>query len=65
MLSFSTKINESLNKLLEIDFSVFYREGLYNEHKSGIKKEYVMEEVFPDFIVFPGIWKQRSNVAGT
>ncbi len=47
------KINESLNKLLKIDFSVFYREGLYNEHKSGIKKEYVMEEVFPDFIVFP------------
>lgn len=47
------KINESVNKLLEIDFSAFYREGLYNEHKSPIKKEYIMEEVFPDFIVFP------------
>lgn len=47
------KINEAVNKLLEIDFSAFYREGLYHEHKSPIKKEYIMEEVFPDFIVFP------------
>ncbi len=47
------KVNEAVNKLLEIDFSAFYREGLYHEHKSPIKKEYIMEEVFPDFITFP------------
>ena len=47
------KINESVNKLLGIDFSVFYREGLCNDKALGNKKEYIMEEVFPDFIVFP------------
>lgn len=61
------KINESVNKLLEIDFSVFYREGLCNDQTLGNKKEYIMEEVFPDFIVFPTfgsnaiMWQELSG----
>lgn len=61
------KLNESVNKLLEIDFSVFYREGLCNDQVLGNKKEYIMEEVFPDFIVFPTfgsnaiMWQELSG----
>ena len=47
------KINAVVNKLLQIDYSVFYRESLYIGEEESIKKEYVMEEVFADFILFP------------
>ncbi|MBQ1994192.1 MAG: Crp/Fnr family transcriptional regulator [Lachnospiraceae bacterium] len=61
------KINASVNRLLQIDYSVFYREGLFNEQVEGIKKEYIMEEVFPDFIVYPAfgsnvvMWQELSG----
>ncbi len=47
------RINAAVHRLLQIDYSVFYREGLYTGDGEHIKKEYIMEEVFPDFIIFP------------
>lgn len=47
------RINAAVHRLLQIDYSVFYREGLYKGNAEGIKKEYINEEVFPDFIIFP------------
>lgn len=47
------RINAAVHRLLQIDYSVFYRESLYNGDGENIKKEYIMEEVFPDFIIFP------------
>lgn len=61
------KINAAVKNLLEIDFSVFYRERLFTEKIDIIKKEYIMEEVWPDFIVFPAfgsngiMWQEISN----
>ena len=61
------KINISVNKLLHIDYSAFYRESLYSGELEKFRKEYIMEEVFPDFIVFPtfgsnGImWQELSG----
>ena len=46
-------INAAVHRLLQIDYSAFYREGLYKGEAEGIKKEYIVEEVFPDFILFP------------
>lgn len=46
------RVNAALKKLLSIDFSVFYRERLFVE-EDKFNKEYIMEEVFPDFISFP------------
>lgn len=47
------RINAAVHRLLQIDYSAFYREGLYKGDAEGIKKEYIVEEVFPDFILFP------------
>ncbi len=61
------KINSAVNRLLQIDYSVFYRESLYTGKDEHIKKEYVMEEVFPDFILFPAfgsngvMWQELSG----
>lgn len=46
------KINASVQRLLNIDYSVFYRESLYGEEGPFVK-EYVQEEVFPDIIAMP------------
>ena len=47
------KINAAVQKLLHIDYSVFYRESLYGKEGSPFIKEYIQEEVFPDILVFP------------
>ena len=47
------KINAAVNRLLQIDYSAFYRESLFKSEVEGIKKEYIVEEVYPDFVMFP------------
>ncbi len=60
------KINITIQKLRRIDFSVFYREGLYGKEGPFIK-EYVQEEVYPDVIMMPGygnkgvMWQEISG----
>lgn len=49
----SKEINAAINRLLTVDFSVFYRERLYSDLENGVKKEYIMEQVFPDIILLP------------
>lgn len=46
------KLNAAVQRLLNIDYSVFYRESLYGEEGPFVK-EYVQEEVFPDIIAMP------------
>ena len=48
-----TKINDAVNRILGIDFSLFRRETLYSDVEGGIDREYLMKQVYPDFIVFP------------
>lgn len=61
------KINATVKSLLEIDFSVFYRERLFTEKIDVIKKEYIVEEVMPDVIIFPSfgnngiMWQEISG----
>ena len=47
------KVNSAIRRLIQIDYSLFYRESLYVNEEEGIKKEFIMEEVFPDIILFP------------
>lgn len=51
----SNIINEAVNKILDIDFSAFYREVLYYDEEKGIKKEYIVKQVFPDIILMPTV----------
>ncbi|SFS02738.1 cyclic nucleotide-binding domain-containing protein [Anaeromicropila populeti] len=46
-------INAALNRFLNVDYSIFYRERLYSAPEKGIKKEYIMEQIFPDIILLP------------
>lgn len=61
------KIGACTRKLRQIDYSVFYREVLYVEDDSPIKKEHIMEEVAPDVILMPGcgstgvMWQELSG----
>lgn len=47
------KINESVKKLLKVDYSVFYREVIYSNNDLKIINETVMKNVYPDIILFP------------
>ncbi|MCD7826760.1 MAG: hypothetical protein LUH14_12490 [Clostridiaceae bacterium] len=47
------KINAAVQRILQIDYSVFYRESLYAKEGSSFAKEYIQQEVFPDIVVFP------------
>ncbi|MDD7403265.1 MAG: cyclic nucleotide-binding domain-containing protein [Butyribacter sp.] len=47
------KVNAAVKRLQQIDYSVFYREGLYAKEGSEFAKEYIQQEVFPDIILMP------------
>lgn len=49
----AAKVNYEISQLLEIDYSIFYRETLYFDHEKKIEKEYIQKEVFPDIILLP------------
>lgn len=47
------EINAAVNRLLAVDYSIFYRERVFSDLEHGIQKEYIMEQVFPDIILLP------------
>lgn len=61
------RVNAAIQRLIQIDFSVFYRESLYAKEGSKFAKEYIQEEVFPDIILMPGygnkgvMWQELSG----
>jgi hypothetical protein len=46
-------IIESLNKILEVDFSAFHREVSYKDPDKRIEKEFIMKALQPDIILIP------------
>lgn len=46
-------INAAVNKVVQIDYSAFYRQTLYTNPEKGIEKEYIMVETYPDVILLP------------
>ena len=47
------KVNQLFKQILSVDYSVFYREGMYQNKEKNIEKEMIMLEVFPDVIMMP------------
>lgn len=47
------KINESVQNLMKVDYSVFYREVLYSNVDLKINHEACMKNIYPDVILFP------------
>ncbi len=48
-----TAVDEAIRDITKLDFSLFYREVLYNNPKLEVSKEMVMKENLPDVIIFP------------
>lgn len=49
------KLSDILDQLLSVDYSAFHREILYNDEKAGILKEFIQQQVIPNFILVPSI----------
>lgn len=54
------KINEAIEQIRAIDYSVFYREVSYVNKEVGIEKEYIMAEVFPEVILMPTVGTKEA-----
>ncbi len=63
------KLQQAINNLLSVDFSIFYREIWYKNDLRGIEKEPIMKEVRPDIIIVPtfgsrvSMWQEITGKA--
>ncbi len=61
------KLEEALDKLLEVDFSCFHREVLYERKELGILREFIQVQVIPNIILTPTsgdifqYWQEREG----
>lgn len=62
------RIEQSINNIRNLDYSVLYREVLFSDPAHGINQEYLMKEILPDVILLPCIgsrsvmWQETSGV---
>ena len=60
-------IEKTIESIMEVDFSAFYREVLYKNRELNITKELVMQEVLPNIILMPTfgsraiMWEELSS----
>lgn len=60
-------IEKTINSIMDVDFSAFYREVLYKNAELNITKELVMQEVLPNIILMPTygsraiMWEELST----
>lgn len=68
MLVTAQKLEEAIEKVRRIDFSVFYREVVFSDPEKGINREILMKEVIPDIILMPNagtramMWQETAGV---
>ena len=46
-------VQEKIDSLMDIDYSVFHREIILNDEEAGITKEFIQRQVYPYFIMVP------------
>lgn len=62
------RIEQSINNIRSLDYSVLYREVLFSDPAHGINQEFLMKEILPDVILLPCIgsrsvmWQETSGV---
>lgn len=49
------KIEEAINTIRKIDFSLFYHEVIFSDAEHGITREFLQKEIMPDIILMPNI----------
>lgn len=63
----SAKVNKAIEKIVNIDYSIFDREVLYVNKEKGILREYIIKRVYPDIILMPNVgtngvmWQEISG----
>lgn len=68
MLVTTGKLEEALDKIRKVDFSVFYREDMFSDPAKGINSEVVMREILPDIILMPNagtkamMWQETAGI---
>ncbi len=53
-------VRSTMKQLLELDYSIFYRESLYMNEEKGIQREYIQKQVYPDVILLPAAGSRGS-----
>lgn len=68
MLVTAQKLEEAIDKVRKVDFSIFYREVMFSDPDKGINREMIMKEVMPDIILMPNagtrvmMWQETAGV---
>ncbi len=68
MLVTAEKLEEALNEVRKLDYSVFYREISFSDPARGVNSDRLMKEVLPDIILMPNagtkamMWQETSGV---
>lgn len=67
MLLTAEKLEQSLNEIRKIDYSVFYQEVSFSDPDNGINNERIMKEILPDIILMPNagtrvmMWQETAG----
>lgn len=68
MLVTAEKIENAMNAIRKIDFSVFYREVMFSDPERDLNREMIQKEVLPDIILMPNVgtkpmmWQETAGV---
>lgn len=67
MATTASRLDQSINQIRSLDYSVLYREVLFSDPEHGITQEELMKEVMPDIILVPCVgsraimWQETSS----
>lgn len=67
MLVTAARINEALDKIRSVDFSIFYRDTTFSDPAHDITREFLKKEVLPDVILMPNagtkamMWQETAG----
>lgn len=67
MLVTVEKLEDTLNEVRKVDYSVFYREGMFSDPARDINRETIKKEVLPDIILMPNagtkamMWQETAG----
>ena len=68
MLVTVEKLEEAINGIRKVDYSVFYRDGMFSDPARDINRETIKKEVLPDIILMPNagtkamMWQETAGV---
>ena len=68
MLVTTERLDEALNQIRKVHFSVFFREDMFSDPAKDINREMIMKEILPDIILMPNVgtkammWQETAGV---